>query len=191
MFPAFTGSSRRPRNVNLSGQQSLNPFTATSWAPSASSGASKSVADAQADRRLRQLERDRLKAAQSIQRSWRGHWEREELRKTRREAFDKLYKTYPAVGLEERITQGFPLLLALFQAGCPDDYERLAIFTKSAIQVDFKVLFRDPLLIPRVGRYAQLLLMGLRRYVLSNNSWIIRYPVLTRVSADTHPRMLR
>ncbi|KAF4476898.1 putative E3 ubiquitin protein ligase [Colletotrichum fructicola Nara gc5] len=53
MFPTFTGNSRRPRNVNLSGQN-LNPFAATSWTPSAGSGASKTVSNAQAERAQRQ-----------------------------------------------------------------------------------------------------------------------------------------
>lgn len=74
MYPSFTGSSRRPRQVNLSGRRS-NPFAA--------------VAEAQQERGKRQKERDRLNAARVIQRSWKGHKSRENVKAVIRREFDE------------------------------------------------------------------------------------------------------
>ncbi|KAL8698972.1 MAG: hypothetical protein Q9201_006271 [Fulgogasparrea decipioides] len=89
MFPSFTGSARRPRQVNLSGRSS-NPFAATAASrpsPSAQT-AQNTVAHAQAERALRQQERLRLPAATTIQRSWRGHRSRKEARSAWRKDWD-------------------------------------------------------------------------------------------------------
>ncbi|RDW93500.1 HECT-type E3 ubiquitin-protein ligase [Aspergillus mulundensis] len=74
MFTSFTGNSRRPRQVNLSGRTN-NPFAAY---PSGrqnphGSGPQSSLAIAQQERQLRQLERDRLGASRVVQRTWRGY----------------------------------------------------------------------------------------------------------------------
>ncbi|QIW99316.1 hypothetical protein AMS68_004834 [Peltaster fructicola] len=67
MYQTFTGTSRRPRQVNLSGR-SGNPFAA------AGLGGPKSAIDsAKEDRLRRQQERDRVQASKHIQRAWRGH----------------------------------------------------------------------------------------------------------------------
>ncbi|KAK3365452.1 hypothetical protein B0H63DRAFT_530011 [Podospora didyma] len=121
MFPTFTGNSRRARNVNLSGQRTTNPFTST-WAPATNVGASKTVAHAQAERQQRQHERDRLKAAQRIQKTWRGHRVRQGLKAARRQKLDQLYNTLDP---ELRIAQALPLLLAVYDAARPDDRPRL------------------------------------------------------------------
>ncbi|ODA79904.1 hypothetical protein RJ55_05501 [Drechmeria coniospora] len=92
MFSTFTGSSKRPRNVNLSGQAG-NPFANTSWSPSVASNATKTVSDAQAEREKRQIERRRLKAAGKIQMVWRGHRTRTALAETRRAMFDDIYNS--------------------------------------------------------------------------------------------------
>ncbi|KAL8873237.1 MAG: hypothetical protein Q9174_001269, partial [Haloplaca sp. 1 TL-2023] len=88
MFPSFTGNTRRPRQVNLSGRNS-NPFaaaSATRQSPSSAQLNQNTVAHAQAERILRHQERLRPPAAIAIQRSWRGyrsrrdvkwHWRRE------------------------------------------------------------------------------------------------------------------
>src|SRR5690242_15786045 len=117
MFPTFTGSSRKGRNVNLSGQKTTNPFTSTSWTPSAAAGASKTVAHAQAERLQRQQERERLKAAQRIQRTWRGHRSRRNLRAERREAVDLLYmhRLDTPADMERRTVEATPLLLSHYQ----------------------------------------------------------------------------
>ncbi|KAL2799395.1 hypothetical protein BJX66DRAFT_260061 [Aspergillus keveii] len=74
MFQSFTGNSRRPRQVNLSGRNN-NPFAAY---PSGrqnphGSGAQNTLAIAQQERLARQQERDRLGASQTVQRTWRGY----------------------------------------------------------------------------------------------------------------------
>ncbi|KAL4881195.1 hypothetical protein BJY04DRAFT_189317 [Aspergillus karnatakaensis] len=74
MFTSFTGSSRRPRQVNLSGRNN-NPFAAY---PSGKqnphgSGTQNALAIAQQERLLRQQERDRLGASRVVQRTWRGY----------------------------------------------------------------------------------------------------------------------
>jgi ubiquitin-protein ligase E3 C len=66
MFPTFTGNSRRPRQVNLSGRRT-NPFAATG-----SVGTQGALAEAQQERERRQRERDRTNATKVIQRTWRG-----------------------------------------------------------------------------------------------------------------------
>lgn len=83
MFPSFTGSSRRPRQVNLSGRTN-NPFAAfpgaspTRPSPHASSPQS-AVAIAQQERIQRQRDRDKQNASRTIQRVWRGHRGRERI----------------------------------------------------------------------------------------------------------------
>jgi ubiquitin-protein ligase E3 C len=80
MFQSFTGNSRRPRQVNLSGRAN-NPFAAfpgnspARKTPHAANPES-AVAIAQRERALRQLERDRQTACRTIQRVWRGHHSR-------------------------------------------------------------------------------------------------------------------
>lgn len=127
-FPTFSGSSRRPRNVNMSGQKNLNPFAATSWTPSASSSASKTVADAQAERRQRQQEREKLKAAESIQRTWRGHKVRQTLKDDRRHVFDDLYSRSGYTSPEMRASEALPLVVAVLDPRRLDDRTRLERF---------------------------------------------------------------
>ena len=68
MFQSFTGTSRRPRQVNLSGRNP-NPFANQGN----NTGLNAALANAQQDRIQRQRERDRLNAAKTLQRTWRGH----------------------------------------------------------------------------------------------------------------------
>ncbi|OCL00385.1 E3 ubiquitin-protein ligase NEDD4 [Cenococcum geophilum 1.58] len=68
MFSTFSGSSRRPRQVNLSGRHSSPHTTVGSGA-----GSQAALDRAHQERLQRQRERDRLGAAKTIQRTWRGH----------------------------------------------------------------------------------------------------------------------
>ncbi|KAL8718705.1 MAG: hypothetical protein Q9225_004186, partial [Loekoesia sp. 1 TL-2023] len=89
MFPSFTGSARRPRQVNLSGRNS-NPFAANAasrQSPSAQT-TQNTVAHAQAERILRQQERRRPPAATAIQRSWRGYRDRKQTKNAWRRDWD-------------------------------------------------------------------------------------------------------
>ncbi|KAI1848922.1 hypothetical protein JX266_005350 [Neoarthrinium moseri] len=127
MFHTFSGNSRRPRNVNLSGQKSTNPWANSGWTP-APSGASQTVANAQAEREKRQKERDELAAAKNLQRVWRGHTSRHSTRSRHRKDWDELYSTEGDAS--KRVLGALPLILALFDAKDPGDQCRLAQFIK-------------------------------------------------------------
>jgi len=89
MFQTFTGNSRRPRQVNLSGRNS-NPFAAISGAPTSRAplNSQDAIAHAQQERRARQQERDRLQAAKTLQRTWRGHRSRKAVSTSYRQEWD-------------------------------------------------------------------------------------------------------
>lgn len=115
----------------MSGQQNLNPFAASSFTPLAVSGASKTVADAQAERRRRQQERDKLRAAENIQRTWRGHAVRQGLKEQRRQQLDALYAHDATQSSPElRSAQALPLVVTTLDPSRPDDRVRLERFTK-------------------------------------------------------------
>ncbi|OAA51860.1 E3 ubiquitin-protein ligase [Metarhizium rileyi] len=129
MFSTFTGSSRRPRNVNLSGQAG-NPFASTSWSPAVVFNATKTVSDAQAEREKRHMERQRLKAAGKIQRTWRGHLARRILDDERRAAFDAVYSSSSATSAPERLPVAFSLLLSFFSPRIALDNQRACLFAR-------------------------------------------------------------
>ena len=83
MFSTFTGNSRRPRQVNLSGR---NPTTLASAA--AAKGQAAALASAQQDRVQRQKERHRQVAAKVLQRVWRGYIVRRKLKGELRNDWD-------------------------------------------------------------------------------------------------------
>lgn len=139
MFSTFTGSSRRPRNVNLSGQAS-NPFSNTSWSPSAASNATKTVSDAQADREKRQAERRRLKAASQIQKTWRGYRSRSTLKEQRRGEFDLVYQALSDADAFQRLYVSFPLVLSFFSAAHAGDIQRLFLFINDCNHVSLQQL---------------------------------------------------
>jgi ubiquitin-protein ligase E3 C len=161
MFPTFTGSSRKGRNVNLSGQKAINPFTSTSWSPGATAGASKTVAHAQAERAQRQQERDRLKAAQRLQKTWRGHRSRRNLRNSRRQAVDLLYRAEGLVDVERRTAEATPLVLSLYQTSNTEDQERLCLLASDLLQTKFACFASGAIELPRLGKLAQIVVSGL------------------------------
>lgn len=89
MFQSFTGNSRRPRQVNLSGRNT-NPFAASSSTrqPSTTQGAQNALVQAQQERLSRQQDRDRLNAVKALQRIWRGHHHRHEVMSQWRREWD-------------------------------------------------------------------------------------------------------
>ncbi len=133
MFPTFTGSSRRPRNVDLSGQRNTNPWASSSRTP-AQSGASKTVAQAQAERERRHREREELAASKRLQKVWRGHRDRRQLRDLRRREYDVLY-SHPVLpqNARQRIKQALPLLLAILVPTSADDQRRLDLFVSNLL----------------------------------------------------------
>ena len=163
MFSTFTGNSRRPRNVNLSGQAG-NPFTNTSWSPSAVSNATKTVSNAQADREKRQAERQRLKAAGQIQKTWRGHKARNVLSNTRRDTFDNLFESnsnghIPA----ERLPFAFNLLLAFFTSRRDDDIRRLVLLVRDCETVDLEQIPPSDAHPSRLNRFVHILVDALNQ----------------------------
>ncbi|KAL8680951.1 MAG: hypothetical protein Q9186_002911 [Xanthomendoza sp. 1 TL-2023] len=89
MYPSFTGSARRPRQVNLSGR-SNNPFAASAASKQSAplQTTQHTVAQAQAERLQRYQERLRPPAAGTIQRSWRGYRTRRQLKNAWRQDWD-------------------------------------------------------------------------------------------------------
>jgi ubiquitin-protein ligase E3 C len=89
MFQSFTGNARRPRQVNLSGRNT-NPFASSPAARQAPHGygPQNTLAIAQQERILRQQERERLGAARTLQRTWRGYKIRKVIRSLWRAEWD-------------------------------------------------------------------------------------------------------
>lgn len=128
-FTTFTGSSRRPRNVNLSGQPSNpNPFAASSWARPGDP--SRTVEQAQAERQQRQRERERLQGAKKIQRVYRGSLARAGARELHRARFDAVYAEEStagaADGAADRVDRALPHLLRAFRLANKGDVDRLS-----------------------------------------------------------------
>ncbi|KAF5657776.1 ubiquitin ligase e3 c [Fusarium heterosporum] len=160
MFSTFTGNSRRPRNVNLSGAVG-NPFANTSWSPSAVSNTTKTVSNAQAEREKRQVERTRLKAAGTIQRLWRGHKTRSELRESQRDAFDALYKLESNLSPSERLPEAFTLLLSFFTIRRDDDIQRAVRYAHDTESANLDAIAPVGVHPSRLGQLVRLLLHAL------------------------------
>lgn len=157
MFQTFSGSSRRPRQVNLSGQNA-NPFAAVS-------GTQKTVANAQQERQQRQQERDRLNASKRIQKIWRGHRVREELADARRGKWDMINQTpgnssQPALALVEQAK----LIVAFFNRRRRDDVERILLLSEK-LSVDSKIFLDLPEVQPLLWRLTYIVLQVLQRYM--------------------------
>lgn len=83
MFTTFSGNTRRPRQVNLSGRR-----TQASGSTGSGFGAQAALDRAQQERAQRQREREVRLAAQTIQRVWRGHAERRKVAQELRQRWD-------------------------------------------------------------------------------------------------------
>jgi ubiquitin-protein ligase E3 C len=120
-FHTFTGSSRRPRNVNLSGQpSSFNPFAAPG--SGGLGNPARTVNRAHAEREQRHRDRNRLQAAKKIQGVFRCYRARRAANDLRRERFDR---TYAPASPIERIETCLPLLLRFHSLKSAGDVERL------------------------------------------------------------------
>jgi len=142
MFQTFTGNSRRPRQVNLSGRNN-NPFAAVSGAPisRAPLNSHDAVAHAQQERRARQQERDRLQAAKTVQRTWRGHRSRKAVTTIYRQEWDsregiassQLITRDGHYNSDEEALAQLRLLIRFASAADPLDLRRMQRFaTKSS-----------------------------------------------------------
>ncbi|KEY64260.1 hypothetical protein S7711_09920 [Stachybotrys chartarum IBT 7711] len=198
MFSTFTGSSRRPRNVNLSGQAG-NPFANTSWTPSAVSNATKTVTDAQAEREKRQLERQRQKAVAKIQRTWRGHRARRNLADSRRASFDALYQSNTPEGPRIDISAALSLLLSFASPGRIDDIDRVLHFvndcnTRDVNGTELSALLPTRIHSSRIGRLVKLLVDTLNTLVSTNStSTETAWPLLHLITsiATLHPAAIQ
>ncbi len=163
MFQSFSGSSRRPRQVNLSGQQP-DPFSA--WGgSSAASGIQKTVAVAQAERQHRQQERERLNASKRIQRTWRGHKLRKELANTRRRTWDDMEKDIAKQGSQTSadLVEESRLLLSFFNPQISDDLSRLSRLGDRLLKASQERSLSEKDLRPQLLRLAQTILASLSR----------------------------
>ncbi|KAK8130863.1 HECT-domain-containing protein [Apiospora sp. TS-2023a] len=147
MYSNFTGQSKRPRNVNLSGQRN-NPWATPGSAWGSSTGASNTVAQAQAERNKRQRERDELAATKKLQRVWRGHRDRRSTKDEHRRQWDQLYHNAESVDVPmgdgdavvdpKRAGEALPLLLSLFDPSLSQDQRRLDRFLQDTSSEDWK-----------------------------------------------------
>jgi ubiquitin-protein ligase E3 C len=93
MHHAFTGSARKPRQVNLSGRPAANPWTNLPGPSNKQATGNVAVANAQADRARRQHEKERLIASRKVQKTWRGHASRRKQKAEWRQEWDDFEKT--------------------------------------------------------------------------------------------------
>lgn len=141
MFQTFTGSSRRPRQVNLSGR-TKNPFATSGQGHSA-------VAAAQQERERRQRERERLLAVKLLQRAWRGSSCRRKVKENWRAEWDH----------EDAVDRGAELI-DIIGTSLPYTSERQALSQLSRL-LQF-VTIRDEGDVARLLRYSRRLRLGLQ-----------------------------
>ncbi|KAA8572715.1 hypothetical protein EYC84_003305 [Monilinia fructicola] len=168
MFQTFSGSSRRPRQVNLSGQNP-NPFAASSWNSAASaSGAQKTVAHAQQEREQRQREREKLNASKKIQRVWRGHRTRIELADARRRQYQMAYNSQEGGDVPVPVEQ-LQLLVAFCDPAREDDTAQLTALGGKFVHSDNAQLVSEEEYQPYLFKLAKLTLSALVRSLPSYN----------------------
>lgn len=156
MFQNFSGSSRRPRQVNLSGQNA-NPFAAVS-------GTQNTVANAQQERQQRQQERDRLNASKRIQKTWRGHRVRTELADSRRRIWDERnQKSQSPSDSGAVLVEQSKLVVAFFNPRRPDDIERMVILSQKIYNAGCEMFLGLPEIHPLLKRLAHVTLHALQR----------------------------
>jgi len=163
MFQSFSGSSRRPRQVNLSGQQP-DHFAAWGGSPAAS-GIQRTVAVAQAERQHRQQERERINASRRIQRTWRGHKSRKELANARRQTWDDMEKNGARQDsqISSDLVEESRLLLSFFNSQNSDDLSRLSRLGDRLLKASQEGCLSEKGLRPQLLRLAQTILASLTR----------------------------
>ena len=93
MHQAFTGSTRKSRQVNLSGRGAANPWANLPGSSKSSHGipsTQSTVAQAQAERQRRHHERERQTASRQVQKTWRGHHHRRRQKAQWRQEWDDI-----------------------------------------------------------------------------------------------------
>ncbi|KAG8626704.1 hypothetical protein KVT40_005649 [Elsinoe batatas] len=126
MYQTFTGASRRPRHVDLSGRKA-NPF-ATTGSP-AQAGPQQALQNAQHDRQQRARQREELAAAKNLQRLWRGYSTRKEVQQQSRETWDtrRADADQATFSSEQEAQATVRLLLGFFNHTKDGDVERLLV----------------------------------------------------------------
>ncbi|KAJ8064685.1 hypothetical protein OCU04_007006 [Sclerotinia nivalis] len=172
MFQTFSGSSRKPRQVNLSGQNP-NPFAASSWNSSASA-AQKTLAHAQQEREQRQRERERLNASKKIQRVWRGHRVRTELADARRRQYQLSYNSHEE-GTDVPITvEKLQLLVAFCNPEREDDIAQLTALGRKLVHNNNAELIGQAEYQPYLLKLAKLILSALMRSLPSYDTTLFK-----------------
>jgi ubiquitin-protein ligase E3 C len=125
MHTSFTGSTKKARQVNLQGRVNVN-----GWSKAA--GPASTVAQAQAEREKRALDRRRLNAAKNIQRVWRGHRSRREKQVEWRDQYDAHEQQVLSSGQTlarspEDLAGQLRLLLRFFNLKSSSDHQRLLL----------------------------------------------------------------
>ncbi|KAL1391296.1 hypothetical protein HDK64DRAFT_89068 [Phyllosticta capitalensis] len=161
MFQTFTGSSRRPRQVNLSGR-TANPFAAVGAGPGA--GSQSAVASAQQERAQRQREREKLQSAKTIQRSWRGH-------KVRRRVYAQLRQDWDATEASGDESEPYATEAEAFS-----QLQRLLLFVNLNDETD----------LVRLRRYCKRQMGN----AFSGGSWPIAYMRLQKTILDSVERQV-
>ncbi|KAM7223979.1 hypothetical protein V8F06_000452, partial [Rhypophila decipiens] len=165
MFPNFSGSSRRTRNVNLSGHKPSNPFAKAT--PGAGVGASRTeaIAKAERERQQRQQERETKEAALRIQKLWRGYRVRRDHRASCRTSLAQAYndRQWGQHGEQRRSEYAVPLILVAFQASHVEDHVLLCRVVDDLLRTNFHVFRTNLIDRNRLGKLAQLILVVLER----------------------------
>ncbi|KAF2449108.1 E3 ubiquitin-protein ligase NEDD4 [Karstenula rhodostoma CBS 690.94] len=135
MFTSFTGNTRRPRQVNLSGRKT-HAFGSTG----SGSGSQATLDRAQQDRAQRQRERETQKAARTIQRVWRGHRSRDQVGGLLRQEWDAADsptagspEPTPYSSEEEALSQ-LQRLLRFASTRHEDDFARVRVFCRRQVE---------------------------------------------------------
>ncbi|KAG0648937.1 HECT-type E3 ubiquitin transferase [Hyphodiscus hymeniophilus] len=182
MFQTFSGNSRRPRQVNLSGQN-VNPFAASTWTPTAS-GTQQTVANAQQERLRRQQDRDKLNATKRLQRTWRGHKVRSDLADSRRDAWDRTQAG--GSGSEATLAEQLRILVAFFSARRPADLKRLEDLSQTIGPMRWESFLRRQDIQPRIPRLAQITLEALQVSLPECQDTLLQFLTAT---TDCHPEV--
>jgi len=156
MFQTFTGTSRRPRQVNLSGR-TTNPFATSGQGHSA-------VITAQQEREKRQRDRDRVNAAKLIQKTWRGSTCRRGVKRKWREDWDR----------EDEVDSGAELIdIRSASASYPSEQKALSQLSRLLQFVNI----REERDVARLLRLTRRLRLGLQsgNFTTSGGPWPLSY----------------
>ncbi|KAH6633409.1 E3 ubiquitin-protein ligase NEDD4 [Boeremia exigua] len=158
MFTNFTGNTRRPRQVNLSGRKT-NPFGTTGTG----AGSQAALDRAQQERAQRQRDRDTLNAAKQIQRVWRGHASRRRVADLLRQEWDAFEAADPMYHEKSALSQ-LHRLLRFASTREEQDLERIRHFgDRLRLVEEAEDGFRDEPWPSAHVKYEKLLLAALQR----------------------------